>query len=124
MPQFQHNSRTLDVHPLDDDRKDMFARWVRLQALEHIRIMRGDLTDEEYVQQMTIWNHDGATHAFAWGMPLVAAAVVSPAGAKYLALLALGHNKDVDASTVDAIYDDEAAWAAFVEANKQANGNA
>jgi len=111
---FQFKGKTFTVSPIDDDRKAMFTRWLKLHALESIRALRPDLSAEEYHLQMSIWQAQCTAGAFAYGGPLAAQAALSPDGAKRLALLALAeHNPGVDEHFIDGLWNDLDAWKRF-----------
>lgn len=108
----------VQVHPLDDDRKDMFVLWLKFQGVYLLRQLRPQLTDEEYAMMLGAWTHDCAGGQLDWGTPRCCAAMITPSGAKQLALLLLnGPTSPIfDAASVDRLFADETGWEAYCNA--------
>jgi hypothetical protein len=97
----------------------LFSRWVQGEALEGIKRLRGQMTDDDYRIAFDGWRHDLATHKFDWGSPLCWDAVGSVAGTKHLACLqfqagAEGTGMSMPLTDwmriVDAIAEDDELW--------------
>jgi hypothetical protein len=108
---FSFAGKTYQVEERGFEHEGMFSRWLANESREWIQRLKVDMSLDEYQSQLKGWRDDCATHQFDWGMPLTVAAMISPAGSKQLALLALGkYNQGVDLKLIDAIYKDDKAW--------------
>lgn len=107
--QFRVAKRSIDAECL-------FSKWVRLEALAHLRQCREAMVAEEWQMSLDGWRNDGAAHRFDFGGPLCAAAMLSVSGAKQLAFLTLSQTDgEVTPSMVDRLFADADAWCRFCD---------